>query len=130
MLRFDRKQQNSVKQLSFNKKKKKNTRVNCHALLQGIFPTQGWNSCVLMSPALAGRFFPLVPPGKPSLAHKAFYKLALLSPALSDHSLPPFILLAYGLTYSSQSISQSVFSQMLIRYGRILVIREVAEMSD
>ena len=28
----------------------KNTRVGCHCLLQGIFPTQG-------SPALAGRFF-------------------------------------------------------------------------
>ena len=25
----------------------KNTGVGCHALLQGIFPTQGWNPCVL-----------------------------------------------------------------------------------
>ena len=32
------------------------TRVDCHALLQGIFPTQGSNLC-LMSPALAGGFF-------------------------------------------------------------------------
>ena len=34
----------------------KNTGVSCHATLQGIFPTQGWN-LHLMSPALAGWFF-------------------------------------------------------------------------
>ena len=34
----------------------KNTGVGCHALLQGIFPTQGWNLRLLclMSPASAG----------------------------------------------------------------------------
>ena len=35
----------------------------CHFLLQGIFPTQGSNPC-LVSPALAGGFFTTVPPGK------------------------------------------------------------------
>ena len=34
----------------------KNTRVRCHALLQGIFPTQGLNPR-LLSPALVGGFF-------------------------------------------------------------------------
>ena len=34
----------------------KNTAVGCHALLQGIFPTQGLNVSFL-DPALAGRFF-------------------------------------------------------------------------
>ena len=34
----------------------KNTGVGCHGFLQGIFPTQGSNPC-LMSLALAGRFF-------------------------------------------------------------------------
>ena len=34
----------------------KNTGVGCHALLQGIFPTQGLNPLCLLSPALAGRF--------------------------------------------------------------------------
>ena len=52
----------------------KNTAVGCHALLQGIFPTQGSNPhllCLLrieptslMSLALAGGFLPRVPPGK------------------------------------------------------------------
>ena len=32
------------------------TAVGCHALHQGIFPTQGSNLC-LTSPALGGRFF-------------------------------------------------------------------------
>ena len=35
----------------------KNTGVGCRALLQGIFPTQGSNLCLLTSPVLAGRFF-------------------------------------------------------------------------
>ena len=34
----------------------KNNGVGCHALLQGIFLTQGLNPC-LYSPSLAGRFF-------------------------------------------------------------------------
>ena len=35
----------------------KNTGVGCHALLQGIFLTQGSNPRLLTSPALAGMFF-------------------------------------------------------------------------
>ena len=35
----------------------KNTGVGCHSLLQGIFPTQGSNPCLIMFPALAGGFF-------------------------------------------------------------------------
>ena len=35
----------------------KNTGVGCHALLQGIFPTQGSHPASLTFPALAGRCF-------------------------------------------------------------------------
>ena len=35
----------------------KNTRVGCHFLFQGIFPTQGSNLCLLPSSTLAGGFF-------------------------------------------------------------------------
>ena len=35
----------------------KNTGVGCCALLQGIFPAQGSNLCLLHLPALAGGFF-------------------------------------------------------------------------
>ena len=35
----------------------KNTRVGCHALLQGIFPTQGLNPHHFTSPVLVGGFF-------------------------------------------------------------------------
>ena len=31
--------------------------MGCHALFQGIFPTQGWNLLSLMSPVLADGFF-------------------------------------------------------------------------
>ena len=44
----------------------KNTGVGCHALLQGIFPTHGWNPCLLrLLPWQAGSL-PLAPPGKPT----------------------------------------------------------------
>ena len=42
----------------------KNTRVDCHFLLQGIFPTQGSNPCLLGLLHLVGRFFNTVPLGK------------------------------------------------------------------
>ena len=35
----------------------KSTTVGCHALLQGIFLTQGLNLCLLRLPALVGMFF-------------------------------------------------------------------------
>ena len=47
----------------------KTTGVGCDALLQGTFPTQGLNQHFVTSPALADRFLPLAPPGKP-LSHK------------------------------------------------------------
>ena len=64
----------------------KNTGVGCHFLLQGIFPTQGSNSCLLhllrlqadssalASPALAGRFFTT---GPSKHAHAQVAKLCL-----------------------------------------------------
>ena len=46
--------------------------VNCHFLLQGIFPTQGLNEPT--SPALAGGFFATEPPGKPLAQHRCTLK--------------------------------------------------------
>ena len=45
-----------------------NTRVGCHALLQGIFPTQGLNPCLL--PFLHCRWdsLPLSNPGSPKIS--------------------------------------------------------------
>ena len=40
----------------------KNTGVGCHFLLQGIFPTQGSNPCLL---CIAGGFFTTEASGKP-----------------------------------------------------------------
>ena len=41
----------------------KDTGVGCHALLQGLFPTQESNLC-LHGSCIAGRFFTDEPPGK------------------------------------------------------------------
>ena len=42
----------------------KNIRVSCHFLLQGIFPTQGLNLCLLHLLHWEADSLPLVPPGK------------------------------------------------------------------
>ena len=44
----------------------KNAGVGCHALLQGNFPTQGWNLGFLCLQHWQEGSLPLVPPGKPS----------------------------------------------------------------
>ena len=43
----------------------KNTGVDCHALLQGIFPTQGSNLYVLHLLYWQSGYLPLAQPGKP-----------------------------------------------------------------
>ena len=43
----------------------KNTGVDCQALLQGIFPTQG-STCLSCSSCIAGAFFTTEPLGKPT----------------------------------------------------------------
>ena len=45
----------------------KNTGVGCHALLQGIFLTQGWNPHLLCLLHWRAGSLPLVPPGSPML---------------------------------------------------------------
>ena len=43
----------------------KNSGVGCHPLLQGIFPTQGWNPCLLLLLHSQAGSFLLVSAGKP-----------------------------------------------------------------
>ena len=62
----------------------KNARVSCHALLQGIFLTQGLNPCLLHLLHWRAGSLPLVPPGKP----KNFI-LPSCFPKSSTHSFSP-----------------------------------------
>ena len=57
----------------------KNTGVSCHALLQGIFPTQGLNPHLLTSPTLAGGFFTTSATWE---AHRFLYKSPYFYPLL------------------------------------------------
>ena len=50
----------------------KNTGVDCHFLLQGIFPTQKSNPCLCYLLHWQADSLPLVPPGKPILNHKGY----------------------------------------------------------
>ena len=90
----------------------KNTGVGCHALLQGIFRTQGLNPHLCVS-------LPLAPPGKPWLEqstllfHFYFYHDCLLLPILSHFftflfgSITPQYVqkqrICYRLTHSSMA---------------------------
>ena len=51
----------------------KNTGVGCHALLQGIFPTQGLNPHLLCLLHRQVSSLPLAPPGKPPLVSQLCY---------------------------------------------------------
>jgi hypothetical protein len=46
-----------------------NTGVGCHALLQGIFPTQGSNLHLLCLLHWQAGYLPLTPPEKPTLGY-------------------------------------------------------------
>ena len=46
----------------------KNTGMDCHVLLQGIFPTQELNLCLLSLLHWQAGSLPLVPPEKPNIA--------------------------------------------------------------
>ena len=57
----------------------KNIVVGCHSLLQGIFPTQGSNSCLLHLLRWPMDFYQLVPPGKPLLSLVAPFLIHTIS---------------------------------------------------
>ena len=62
----------------------KNTGVGCRALLQGIFPTQGSNSCLLCLLHWQACSLPLAPPGKPlsipTLGQRPFSVVCVMFP--------------------------------------------------
>ena len=80
---------------------RRNTRVDCHALLQGIFLTQGSNLVLLHLPALEIRFFTTSAPCKAIYVYVAYicvcvcmcvyiyilYLVAVMSNSLQPHGL-------------------------------------------
>ena len=73
----------------------KNTGLGYHALLQGLFPTQGWNPRPFMSPALAAGALPLVLPssGRPSTRPCVCVRDSVVSDSLWPLGLRPTRLL-------------------------------------
>ena len=61
----------------------KNTGVDCHFLLQGIFPTQESNPYLCNLLHWQADSLPLVPPGKPILNHKGYLLYLSISLQLS-----------------------------------------------
>ena len=62
----------------------KNTGVGCHPLLQGIFPTQGPNPCLLCLLHCQAGSLPLMPPGKCNLFFVCLFTCWLVYLALQS----------------------------------------------
>ena len=66
----------------------KNTGVGCHALLQGIFSTQGSNTRLLLFPLWQAGSLPLAPPGNPRCFPPWLYQFTF-PPTVQAVSLTP-----------------------------------------
>ena len=88
-----------------------NTGVDCHALFQGIFPTQGLNLCLLCLLHWQAGSLPLTPSGKPKhCINKSLYWLQGF-PSGSENSLQysclenPMDCIVHGVTKSRTRLS-------------------------
>ena len=79
----------------------RSTGVGCHFLLQGFFPTQGLNLCLLHLLHRQAGSLPLVPPGKPSIYYLC---IDCLTPEECKFEVKDF----YMFTYISQMLGSLV----------------------
>ena len=71
------------------------TGVGCHSLLQGIFPTQGLNLCLLCLLHWQVDSLPLAPPQKPN--QMCTCRMGIFFTMYDNHSLHFFCLIKYVL---------------------------------
>ena len=111
----------------------KSTGVGCHALLQGIFPTQGLNLCLLHLLHWQAGSLPLAPSGNPNmtlcLCHVSqscptLCDLMDCSPAGSSvHANPPARILEWVAIFFSMGSSQPrEWMQVSCIVGRFFII--------
>ena len=81
----------------------KNAWVSCHALLQGIFLTQGSNPCSCGS-CIAGRFFATDPLGKSLLF--SYWPLSAASPSLQGNRIQRSY--SYHVFFTTNFITQKI----------------------
>ena len=101
-----------------------NTRVGCHALPQGISPTQGWNPHLLCVPHWWEGSLPLVPPGKPipgiSIIRVLQFLLSRLSQTVfrvtTELSSPAFLLAELIYLVSCQEVLSFLLLRLLLSF--------------
>ena len=101
-----------------------NTRVGCHALPQGISPTQGWNPHLLRLPHWWEGSLPLVPPGKPipgiSIIRVLQFLLSRLSQTVfrvtTELSSPAFLLAELIYLVSCQEVLSFLLLRLLLSF--------------
>ena len=83
----------------------KNTGVGCHALLQGIFPTQGWNPGLLRCRWM---LLPSEPPGQPQANHSDFgFQSRGISPNVPAEKVRAALLAARPFCFGDRKSSGS-----------------------
>ena len=89
----------------------KNTRVGCHAFLQGIFPTQGLNPCLLRLLHWQVGSLPLAPHGKPNNVYMSMILSQFLLASLSCIvSTSPFTISTYCSMAEKQNFTEAIFA--------------------
>ena len=92
----------------------KNTGVDYHTLLQGIFPAQDWNHISGVSPALAGGFFTTGPSRSPWGCKRVRHDLA----TKQHHDK----ILVESLEFSGYKINQISFYRIISSFIHAIVI--------
>ena len=104
---------------------RKNPWVGCHALLQGMLPTQGSNLPLLHLLHWQVGFLPLAPPGKTIIIHER-ESGSVVSDSLWPHGLhSPWNSPGHKAGVGSRSLLQGIFlthrsNPVLPHYGRML----------
>ena len=89
----------------------KNAGVDCHALLQGIFPTQGPNLCLLRLLHWQVGSLPLAPHGKPNNVYMSMILSQFLLASLSCIvSTSPFTISTYCSMAEKQNFTEAIFA--------------------
>ena len=83
----------------------KNTRVGCHALLQGNLTHPRIESASLTSPALAGGFFTTEPPWKPHKLYTLLSIKSVLNLCLLNHDRMHIFLISIIYSYSNIALA-------------------------
>ena len=96
-----------------------NTGVGSRALLQGIFLTQGSNTCLLSLSHWQAGSLPLAPPGKPIYIYLSTMSIAIIN----------YIFLIYFVTSTKKCLFMFLSSKFIIRINKRIYLLYLIDIS-